>query len=167
VDVISLEFTYYRLAWLVVGLIVSLVAIRRLPEPVSPARVIEALLAWFVFFNIGVSYLSNFIEYAFFGAASAQLMGWPDSPFQFEVAAASLGFAAVGFAAAFRILEMRLLAILGPTVFVLGDVYAHVRPHLTTYTDVVILMIGFILLWMQLRLGQPWTQDRRKRPYLR
>jgi hypothetical protein len=167
VDVISFEFTYYRLALLVIGVMVSLFAIRRLPEPVSPARVIEALLAWFVFFNIGVSYLCNFIEHAFFGATSAQLMGWPDSPFQFEVAAASLSFAAVGFAAAFGSFEMRLLAILGPCVFVLGDVYQHVRPHLTTYTEVIILVIGSILLWMQLRLGQPWTQDRRKSPYIR
>jgi hypothetical protein len=167
VDVINSEFTYYRLAWLAIGVLVSLVAIRRLPAPVDPARVIEALLAWFVFFNIGVSYLCNFIEQAVFGATSAQLMGWPESPFQFEVAAASLGFAAVGFTAAFRSLEMRLLAILGPCVFVLGDVYQHVRPHVATYAEVIVLMIGAILLWMQLRLGQPWTQDRRKSPYIR
>jgi len=159
---ISFVFMYYPLALLAIGVIVSLIAIRRLPQPVSPARVIEALLAWFVFFNIGVSYFCNFIEHAFFGATSAQRMGWPDSPFQFEVAAASLGFAAAGFAAAFRSLEMRFLAILGACFFVLGDVYEHVRQW-----TVIISIIGFILLWMQLRLGQPWTQDRRKRPYIR
>lgn len=178
-DVISFGFTYYPLALLAIGVIVSIVAIRRLPQPASPARVIEALLAWFIFFNIGVSYLCRFIEHAFFGATSAQFMGWPDSPFQFEVAAASLGFAAVGFAAAFRTLEMRFLAILGACVFVLGDVYEHIRQwtvarnfaagnvDVTTYSDVIILMIGFMLLWMQLRLGQPWTKDRRKSPYIR
>jgi hypothetical protein len=171
VDVISFEHTYYPLALLAIGVIVSVVAISRLPQPVSPARVIEALLAWFVFFNIGVSYLCNFIEHAFFGAASAQFMGWPDSPFQFEVAAASLGFAAAGFAASFGSLEMRFVAILGASVFVLGEVYEHIRQpgnvDVTAYVHVIIMMVGFILLWMQLRFGQPWTQDRRKSPYIR
>jgi hypothetical protein len=167
VDVISIELTYYRLALFVIGVVASLVAIRRLSHPVIPAQVIEALLAWFIFFNIGVSYLCGFIAHAFFGAASSQVMGWPDSPFQFEVAAASLGFASVGFAAAFRSLETRLLAVLGPSVFVLGNLYERVLPHLATYADGIILAIGFILLWMQLRLGQPWTQDRRKSPYVR
>jgi hypothetical protein len=162
VDMISLVFTYYPLALLAIWVIVSVVAISRLPQPVSPARVIEALLAWFVFFNIGVSYLCNFIEHAFFGTTSAQRVGWPDSPYQFEVAAASLGFAAAGFAAAFGSLEMRFLAVLGVCFFVLGDLYEHVRPW-----TVIIPIVGFILLWMQLRLGQPWTQDRRKSPYIR
>ena len=166
-DVISFEFTYYRLALFVVGVVASVVAIRRLSQPVRPAQVIEALLAWFIFFNIGVSYLCSFVEHAFFGAASAQVMGWADSPFQFQVAAASFAFAAVGVAAAFRSLETRFLAILGPCVFVLGDLYKQVLPHLATYSGAIILAIGFILLWMQLRLGQPWTQDRRKSPYIR
>jgi hypothetical protein len=179
VDVVSFAFTYYPLVSLAIGVVVSLVAITRLPQPASPARVIEALLAWFVFFNIGVSYLCNFIVHAFFGATFAQFRGWQESPLQFEVAAASLGFAATGFVAAFGTLEMRFLAVLGTCVFVLGDVYLRVRQWMgasgfalgnveaTTYAEVVILMIGLILLWMQLRFGQPWTQDRRKSPYIR
>ena len=159
-------FTYYPLALLAIGVIFSVVAIRRLPRPATAAQVIEALLAWFVFFNIGVAYLWRFVEYALLGG-------------QFELAAASLGFAAVGFAAAFKSLEMRFLAVLGASIFVLGDVFELVRQSrvarnsapgnvdVTTYADVIILMIGFILLWMQLRLGQPWTQDRRKSPYIR
>jgi hypothetical protein len=179
VDVIGLQLRYYPLVLLAIGVIASLVAIRRLPPPANPARVIEALLAWFVFFNVGVSYLCNFIVHAFFGTTFAQFQGWPDSPFQFEVAAASLGFAATGFVAAFGSLEMRFLAILGACVFELGDVYIRVRQSTvagsfapgnvdaTTYAVVVILMIGLILLWMQSRLGQPWNQDRRKSPYIR
>jgi hypothetical protein len=164
---VTFEFTHYRLALFVLGVIASVIAIRRLPAPASPARVVEALLAWFVFFNIGVSYFCSFAEHAFFSATSAQVMGWADSPFQFEVAAACFGFAAVGFAAAFRSLETRFLAILGPSIFVLGTLYERVLPHLATYTEAIILVIGFILLWMQSRLGQPWTQDRRKSPYIR
>ena len=178
-DSITFVLANFPLTLLIIGLIVSLIVIGRLPKPVAPALVVEVLLAWFVFFNVGVSNTYNFIAHAFFGAMSAQYIGWADSPFQFEVAAASLGFAAVGFVAAFRSLEVRLCAILGPSVFTLGDAYGHVREMITAnnfapgnaglifYADIFIPVIGFVLLWMQHRFGQPWTRDRRKSPYVR
>jgi hypothetical protein len=58
--------------------------------------------------------------HVFFGKLSAGFIGWVDSPFQFEVGTASLGFAAVGLLAAFRSYEMRLAAVLGPSTFTLG-----------------------------------------------
>jgi hypothetical protein len=158
--------TYYPLVLLAIGVIFSIVAMRRLPPPATPGQVVEALLAWFVFFNIGVAYLWRSIEYAALGG-------------QVETAAASLGFAAVGFAAAFKSLAMRFLAVLGASIFVLGDVFEIIRGStvatnflpgnvdVTTYANVTILVIGFILLWMQMRLGQPWTRERRKSPYIR
>jgi hypothetical protein len=178
-DSITLVLANFPLTFLIIGLIVSLAAIGRLPKPAAPALVVDVLLAWFVFFNVGASNTCNFILHAFFGATTAQYIGWPDSPFQFEVAAASLGFAAVGFVAAFRSLEVRLCAILGSSVFMLGGAYGHVREMMTAnnsapgntglifYADILIPVIGFALLWMQHRLGQPWTRDRRKSPWVR
>ena len=68
---------------------------------------VEKLLGWHVFWSIGVSYLVNFVFHAFFGGLAAKFIGWQDSPFQFEVATASLGFAAVGFVAAWRSYDLR------------------------------------------------------------
>ncbi len=178
-DSITFVLANYPLTFLIVGLIASLIAIGGLPKPAAPALVVEVLLAWFVFFNVGVSNMYNFVVHTFFGAMSAQYIGWADSPFQFEVAVASLGFAAVGFVAAFRSLEVRLCAILGASVFTLGDAYGHARQMIVAsnfapgnagpifYADIFIPVIGFVLLWMQHRLGQPWTRDRRKSPYVR
>ena len=91
----------YSLTFLVVGLLFSIFAIARARNPLGQAVVVEKLLAWHVFWAIGVGYLYNFVMHAFFGQMSAAFIGWADSPFQFEVATASLGFAVVGFLAAF------------------------------------------------------------------
>ena len=117
----------YSLTFLVIGLIFSAVAIARGPQRKSADFVIDRLLAWHVFWAIGVGYLYNFIMHAFFGRLSASFIGWADSPFQFEVATASLGFAVVGFLAAFRSYDLRLAAIVGPGLFTLGAAAGHIR----------------------------------------
>ncbi|HWJ75644.1 MAG TPA: DUF6790 family protein [Kaistia sp.] len=148
----------FTLSFLVLGLIVSLVAIARLPKPVARAVVIEKLLCWFVFFSIGASFFYNFVMHSLFGKIAASFIGWPDSPFQFEVGVASLGFAVVGFLAAFRSYDLRLAAILGPAIFLLGAAAGHIYQMVTTgnfapgnagaifWTDILIPVIGFGLL---------------------
>lgn len=73
---------------------------------------------------------------------------------------ASLGFAAVGFLAAFRSFDLRLAAILGPSIFTLGAAPGHVREMVTAhnfapgnaglmfYADIFIPVLGFWLLWI-------------------
>ena len=127
----------------------------------------EKLLAWYVFLNIGVMYLVNFVFHVFFGQMSAAFIGWADSPFQFEVGTASLGFAVVGFLAAFRSFDLRLGAVIAPSIFTLGAAVGHVRQMVTAgnfapgnagvifYTDIIIPLFGFLLLWLQYRFGRP------------
>ncbi|HVZ53958.1 MAG TPA: DUF6790 family protein [Pseudolabrys sp.] len=148
------------------GLVFSAVAIARAPRPIEPGLVVDKLIAWFVFFNIGVGYLYNFVLHAFFGEMTARFIGWADSPFQFEVATASLGFSVVGFLAAFRSFDLRLAAILGPGIFTLGAAVGHVREMVTAHnfapgnagvifwTDILGPLIGFLLLWLQARYSR-------------
>src|SRR3974390_1456060 len=96
---IAFVLSNYSLTFLVMGLVASVVAIIRTPKSIDSVVVVEELLAWFVFFNIGVGNLYNFVMHSFFGKMSAAFIGWSDSPFQFEVATASLGFAIGGFIA--------------------------------------------------------------------
>jgi uncharacterized protein DUF6790 len=159
--VITFVLSNFTLTFLAIGLIFSTVAIARSPKPVGANTVVEKLLAWFVFFSIGASYLYNFVMHAFFGKLVAAFIGWSDSPFQFEVATASLGFAVVGFLAAFRSFDFRLAAVIGPGIFTLGAAYGHVQQMLTAnnfapgnagiifYTDIVIPLFGFLLLWLK------------------
>ncbi len=157
----------YSLTFMVIGLLFSAVAITRAKKPRGPSVVIEKLLAWHVFWAIGVGYLYNFIMHGFFGRMSAAFIGWADSPFQFEVATASLGFAVVGFLAAFRSFDLRLAAIVGPSLFMLGAAAGHVYQMQTEhnfapgnggvifYMDIIIPLFGLALLRLQHRYGRP------------
>ncbi len=157
----------FPLTFLVIGLIVSLVAIARAPRPVGAAMVVEKLIAWHVFFAIGVTHLYNFVCHVFFGQMAAAFIGWADSPFQLEVGMASLGFSAVAFVASFRSFDLRLAAILGPALFSLGAAAGHVYQMETAHnfapgnagvifdTDIIVPLIGFALLALQRRYGRP------------
>ncbi|AGK57620.1 hypothetical protein HYPDE_29728 [Hyphomicrobium denitrificans 1NES1] len=158
------------LTFLVVGLVFSIVAIARAPKPVSASVIVEKLLSWHVFWSIGVGYFYNFVMHAFFGEMVASFIGWADSPFQFEVATASLGFSAVGLIAAFRSFDLRLAAVVGPALFMLGAAVGHAyqmavhqnfapgNAGVVFYMDIVIPLIGFVLLWLQYRIGHRGVQ---------
>jgi hypothetical protein len=170
-DVIKAALTFFlsefSLTFFVLGLVFSAVALARAPKPLSPAMVVEKLLSWHVFFVIGVLFLYNFVCHVFLGAMSARFIGWADSPFQFEVGTASLGFSVVGFIAAFRGFELRVAAIVAPAIFTLGAACGHVYQMVTAhnfapgnaglffYMDIIIPLFGCALLWLQHRYGPP------------
>ena len=168
---IKLSITFvlanYSLSFFIIGLIVSLAAIARSANPVDRPFVVEKLLAWYVFFSIGIDNFYNFVMHVFFGRMSAAFIGWADSPFQFEVGTASLGFAAVGLLAAFRSYDLRLAAVLGPSIFTLGAAVGHlyqiVSAHnfapgnagIIFWTDIFIPLFGFALLRLSRRGARP------------
>ncbi|MBS0523327.1 MAG: hypothetical protein JSS04_06790 [Proteobacteria bacterium] len=164
---IAFTIANYPLTFLVIGLIFSAVAIARGPQRKSAGFVVDRLLAWHVFWAIGVGFLYNFVMHAFFGRLSASYIGWADSPFQFEVATASLGFAVVGFLAAFRSYDLRLAAIVGPSLFTLGAAAGHVREMVEHgnfapgnagvifYMDILIPAFGLGLLYAARRRPAP------------
>jgi hypothetical protein len=157
----------YSLTFFILGLIVSAAAIARSAKAADHALVVEKLLCWYVFFSIGIDNLYNFVMHVFFGEMSARFIGWANSPFQFEVGVASLGFAAVGLVAAFRSFDLRLAAILGPGIFTLGAAAGHIQQMVTAHnfapgnagiifwTDIGIPLFGFILLWLQRNSQRP------------
>lgn len=164
---LTLVLANFPLSCLVLGAAVAVAAIARAPRPVRREIVVEKLLAWHVFFAIGIAYLYNFVCHVFFGRFTAAYIGWADSPFQFEVGTASLGFALVGFLAAFRSFDFRLAAVLGSAMFLLGAAAGHVWQMVTAhnfapgnagsifYTDIAVPLVGFGLLWLQHRWGRP------------
>lgn len=172
---IALVLSNFTLSFLLVGLAVALAAILRSPRPRTASLVVEALLRWFLFFSIGASFLFNAVMHIAFGRMAAAFIGWADSPFQFEVGTASLGFAAVGFLAAFRGFEMRLAAVLGPAMFLLGAAAGHVHQMAAAgnfapgnagsvfWTDILVPLLGFGLLALS-RRNRPPEGERWPRP---
>ncbi len=148
----------FTLTFLVLGLVVAAIELARQPGRRPRGAAVEALLAWFLFFSIGVSFFYNFVFHVFFGDLAASYIGWENSPFQAEVGYASLGFAAVGFLAFRGGREVRLAAILGPGLFLWGAAIGHVldmiRSHnfapgnagVIFWTDVFLPVIG-LALW--------------------
>ena len=163
---IQLVFENMTVTLLVAGFLLAGVALALKPGARTRADVAEELLAYFVLCSIGISYLYNFVMHAFFGEMVARFIGWADSPFQLEVAYASLGFAAVGFFAFRNTLAVRFAAILGPSAFLWGAAGGHIYQIVTAhnlapgnagsvlFTDIVLPVIGFTLLWLR------WRADR-------
>jgi uncharacterized protein DUF6790 len=156
----------FTMTFFVIGLVFSGVAIARAPQPRPVAVVIEKLVAWFVFWTIGVAYLYNAVFHIFFGEMAARFIGWADSPFQLEVGTASLGFSAVGFIAAFGSFDRRLAAILGSAIFALGAAGGHIYQMITAdnfapgnagiifWSDILLPLAGFVLLWLERTRGR-------------
>ena len=164
--VIRLALSNFALTFLILGLIASGVALLHARKPLIAPVVVEALFAYFLLFSVGFSFLYNFVMHTFFGATAARFIGWADSPFQAEVGFASLGFAVVGFLACRRSFDLRLAAVVGPALFLLGAAGGHIYQMIAAgnfapgnagvifYTDILIPLIGFALLWLQHRYGR-------------
>lgn len=153
----------FTLTLFVIGLIVSAVALARKPKPLGGPVIAEALFKWFIFFSIGVSYIYNGLFHIFGHEMAAELIGWADSPFQFEVGFASLGFGLIGLMAPWRSFDMRLAAVLGPACFLWGAAAVHIHSMITEHnfapgnagvifwSDVISPIIGFVFIWLQRR----------------
>ena len=162
---IRFALSNFTLTFLVIGLIASGIALLRAPKPLTAPVVVEALFSWFLFFSIGMSFFYNFVMHTFFGEMSAKFIGWANSPFQLEVGFASLGFAVVGILAFRRSFDLRLAAVVGPALFLLGAAGGHIYQMISAgnfasgnagiifYTDILIPAVGFLLLWLQHRYG--------------
>ncbi len=164
-EAIRFVLANFTITFLTIGLIASLVSLLRAPKPRTLAIVIEALFFYFLMFSIGFGFLYNFVLHTFFGEMTARFIGWADSPFQAEVGFASLGFSAVGFLACWRSFDLRLAAVVGPALFLLGAAGGHIyqiamagnfapgNAGVILCTDVLVPLIGFVLLWLQHRYG--------------
>jgi hypothetical protein len=153
--VIAFVLSEFAFVFFVIGLIVALIAILR-----GRSAVGEALLRYYVLFPVAFLYLVNFVYHVFFGEMSARFIGWADSPFQTELGFASLGFAVVGFLAWRGSFPLRVAAVVGPAIFMLGAAAGHIyqiatqhnfaagNSGLLLWMDVVIPLAGFLFLWM-------------------
>ena len=162
-ELIAFILGNFTLTFFVIGLIVSAVSLARKPKPVTAPVVVEALFKWFLFFSIGVTYIYNGFFHVVFHEMAAAFIGWADSPFQIELGFASFGMGLIGLIAPWRSFDLRLAAILGPACFLWGAAGVHIESMIAErnfapgnagiifWTDILIPLIGFVLLWLQRR----------------
>lgn len=166
-QIITFLLSNFTLTFFVLGLIAAMISVSRQLRFRERAMVSEALLSWFLFFALGVTFLYNFVMHVFFSSVAASFIGWQTSPFQKEVGFASLGFSVVGFLAFRGKFGTRLAALVGPTCFLWGAATGHVAQMVEAhnyapgnagiifYTDILIPVFGFILLWLRYRAETP------------
>ena len=152
------------LTFLMMWLLCSLGVLARFPKPLQKPQIIEVLFSYFILFNIGLGYLNNFVMHTVFAETVAEFIGWPNSPFQYEVGFASLGFGIVGILAFRGSLGLRAASIIGPTCFLWGAAGVHIQDMAATqnfspgnagvvfWTDLLLPIIGLFLLYEQNKL---------------
>ena len=160
-DFIRFALSNFTLTFLVLGFIFALVSLAFKQKPLMKSQVVEALFAYFLLFSIGISYLYNFVMHVFFAEMAAAFIGWANSPFQYEVGFASLGFGITGLIAFWKSLSFRAATVIGPSFFLWGAAGGHVYQMIANHnfapgnagiifwTDVLLPIVAFGLLYMQ------------------
>ncbi|WP_131782645.1 DUF6790 family protein [Legionella gresilensis] len=166
-ELITFLLTNFTLTLFILSLISALISLIMKRKHLNKARVIRIIFSHFLLFNIGFSFLYNFVMHVFFGEMVARFIGWENSPFQNEVGFASLGFGVIGVLSFWSHLGFRAATIIAPALFLWGAASVHIYDMITTHnfapgnagvifwSDIFIPVFGFILLYLQYKFSKP------------
>ena len=155
---ITFILSNYSLTFFMIGLTASGISLLRHGSRCDRILAARTFLSGFLLYAIGFSFLYNFIMHVFFAEEAARFIGWANSPFQYEVGYASLGFGVVAILARRSTYEFSLAEIIGPALFLwgaaLGHIYQMVTAHnfspgnagVVFWTDIFIPVFGLLLL---------------------
>ena len=167
ISLITLVLSNPTVSLLIVGLIGAVISLYFKEKPLNRAVIVEAVIAYFFLFSIGIGYLNNFLMHVVFSEYTAKFIGWANSPFQLEVGFASLGMGVAGLIAFRRNLAFRLATFIPPACFLWGAAGGHIYQIIKTHnmsqgnagailwTDILLPVIGFILLYAQWKTTPP------------
>lgn len=154
---------------LILGLIAAVLSLCFKEKPLGKPVIIEALVAYFFLFSIGIGNLNNFVMHVIFSEFTAKFIGWANSPFQLEVGFASLGIGIAGLIAFRQNLSFRVATFIPPAFFLLGAAGGHIYQIYETHnmaagnagavlwTDILLPVIGAVLLYAQAKNQRPST----------
>jgi hypothetical protein len=92
----------------------------------------ERLLSWILLLPIGVAGLWAALFHIVLPERTAALIGWPTSPFQFQLGVADLAIGVTGCLAFRRSLGFKAASVIAASVLLLGDALGHLRQMLVT-----------------------------------
>ena len=122
---ISYVLNNFGLAMLLLAVLITLI-----DWPIQKARrhasFYEIFFRWTVLLPLGFTAIYAFIMHAFFPDLAATTIGWQNSPFQFEVAMANLGFGVIAILSFNASYGFRLATVIGNTFWLWGDAVGHV-----------------------------------------
>ena len=97
----------------------------------------EILFRWLALLPLGVTSLYAFVMHAFFPVFTAATIGWSNSPFQFEVAVANLGFGLLGVLAFSASYGFRAATVIGALCWLWGDAVGHIYQMVSNHNFAV------------------------------
>jgi len=165
--IITLVLSNPTVSFFLMGLLAAVISLLLVSGPLNKPVVIEAFTSWFFLFNIGFSYLNNFVMHTVFADFTAKFIGWANSPFQLEVGFASLGIGIAGLISFRRNLAFRLATLIPPAFFLWGAAGGHIYQIVTQHnlaagnagsilwTDILLPVVGFALLYAQWKNSSP------------
>jgi len=123
----------YYVTFAVVGVVVALIVAGR-HHRWRAGTGWRTILDWWTLFAVGISNLVNFVFHSFLGDFSAEQIGWAQSPFQMELALASLGIGVAGVVAFPRRAgwTAKLVANIPSAVFMFGAGIVHLVDIIAT-----------------------------------
>lgn len=126
----------------------------------SKIQVVDLYLVYFLFFTVGLVGLIGFISHVFYPEITAKMIGWPNSPFQFEVGFHDGAWGLLGILSIWLRNKFWLATGLGWSFFMLGATYIHIAEMIShgnfapynagiILPDLLIPVILLILLYLK------------------
>lgn len=103
------------------------IALWRGPHPLPRWFVLDRALRYVFIFPLGLLGLWAFVGHVMFPVQAAEAIGWPPSPFQFEVGYANLGIGLASLYAAFTTFYARVAVAIAASCFLIGAGIGHIH----------------------------------------
>lgn len=124
IDWISLSLVNFGVTMAILAVI--LMIINRLVTG-GRVRTAEIIYRWVALFCLGFTCLFTFIIHVFYPELGAQVVGWLNSPFQYEAGIADLSFGLLGILSFNASKGFRWATVIGATIWLWGDALGHIN----------------------------------------
>lgn len=87
----------------------------------------EVVYRWMALFPMGLTGIYCFVIHAFYPELADANIGWPYSPFEYEVAIANLGFGVMAVLSFNTTFGFRLATVIGNVIWLMGNAVQHIN----------------------------------------
>ena len=115
----------YSIITFAVAFILALIHLKCSKKPATGKRFFKITLAYILPINIGLLSLWSFYGHVFHAELVAKMIGWANSPFQYEIGMANLALGVAGVLCIFWRRKFWLATVVFNSVFLFGDAVGH------------------------------------------
>lgn len=157
--IIHAIFSNPSVTLIILGIVFSLISLYRKPKPLKPVDKSESFISYFFLFTVGIGMLNNFVMHTVFADYVSKFIGWPNSPFQYEVGYASIGMGVAGILSFKNNISFRLASFIPLAFFLWGAAGGHIYEIIVNknlqpgnagavlWTDILLPVLGFALIY--------------------